>query len=249
MHIGWRHLLLSLGSLCALLSLSYCGHESRAEAESATESIFVANNVSSPAKEPTDIPGTYVASSAVKSERNGKDGFPTGQATPEGAACDLVRAYIDRNFELFNSARHARVCENRNDPHRYYALFLKHASFSHRSKSFNAETLPNSLVRLSKVYSARSAAPEDAETRRHWKMGLTLNFIEDEVFVDVVAVDSEGRDYLHRTIVHKHKYKNGNWLARPQLWAENHRIVRLKARAPSTVELPKGVRGNTQHTD
>jgi hypothetical protein len=32
------------------------------------------------------------------------DGLPTGHDTPEGAACDLARSFINRDERLFSSA-------------------------------------------------------------------------------------------------------------------------------------------------
>lgn len=173
-----------------------------------------------------------------------QDEFPTGNMTPEGAATDLVRACIQRDESLFNKARHVRICEGKNDPAYYFKLFLKNASFTHGSRTFNPETLPHPLTGISKVYVSRSLAPKEDDEQAKWKLGLSLNFLEDRVFVDVVAVDSEGTDYIHRSIVEKHQ--GGNWHAVPPL-SERHRMDEvLKTYPASTVEISKAVKRDEQ---
>src|SRR5438132_730268 len=47
------------------------------------------------------------AQAQVKSKpklRVAADGFPAGHATPEGVACDLARAFIQRDSKLFKSS-------------------------------------------------------------------------------------------------------------------------------------------------
>jgi len=57
------------------------------------------------------------------------DGLPTGNSTPEGAATDLVRAFLERDYNRFDAARTRNSCEGRNDSHNYYAFFLQHTTF------------------------------------------------------------------------------------------------------------------------
>ncbi len=127
------------------------------------------------------------------------------------------------------------MCEGRDDPARYYAAFLEHASFATGSKALNIYTLPSLLKRISKVFVARSLAPQDAEAKATWDLNLTLAFLEDQKFVDVFAVDSDGTEFLHRTIVLKQR--GGAWFAVPPLSDRHWTGENLKAYSPSTEAL------------
>ena len=163
---------------------------------------------------------------------NATIGFPTGTATPEGVAADLVRAFINRDPRLFNNAREIRLCEGSDDPGRYYAAFLERASFATGSKTFNIHTLPNPLKRISKVFVARSFGPHDKDAKAYSDLNLRLAFLDAQKFVDVVAVDSDGTEFLHRTIVVKQI--GGAWFAVPPLSERHWTGENLREYSPST---------------
>ena len=160
------------------------------------------------------------------------DECPSGIATPEGVAADMVRAFIDRDSRLFNNARHKRMCEGRDNPAKYFAAFLENASFAHNSKMFNIDTLPNPLKRISTVYVTRSMAPQDADAEAAWKQSLRFDSKDDRMFVDVVAVDSDGTAFAHRIVVEKHV--GGAWFAVPPLSTPHWHSEALKAYSPSS---------------
>jgi len=140
-----------------------------------------------------------------------KDGFPTGNATSEGAATDLVRAYIGRDFLLFNKVRYVRMCETPNDHANKYVRFLRYTAFSNNSKTYKLDSLPSELTRISKVFTARSLAPQNEEEKAEWELRLLLHHLQDQMFVDVIAEGSDGREYLQRAVVDQHI--GGGWTA------------------------------------
>lgn len=160
------------------------------------------------------------------------DACPSGIATPEGVAADMVRAFIDRDSKVFNNSRYIRMCEGRDNPAKYYAAFLENASFANGSEVFNIDDLPNPLQRISKVFSARSVAPPDEASKATWQQSLAFMSLEDRMFVDVVAVDSTGTEFVHRTVVEKHV--GGAWFAVPPLSTPHWHSETLKAYSPST---------------
>ena len=52
--------------------------------------------------------------------------LPVGNSTPEGAACDLVRAFISRDESLFHAVRPISSCEGKSDPAIAFRRFLAH---------------------------------------------------------------------------------------------------------------------------
>jgi len=167
---------------------------------------------------------------------------PAGSATPEGAAMNLIRAYIRRDYRLFNQTRDVPMCEGYNDPANRYVEFLRFTSFSSGSKAYNLETMPCELTEISKVYAARSFAPVNEEEKSTWAITLQLHLLTDQRFVDVIATGSDGREYLHRTVVEQHN--GGYWTAQLPIHPDDEDSVRkrdemLKSHTPSTVQILK----------
>lgn len=57
---------------------------------------------------------------------SGSDELPVGNSTPEGAACDLVRAFISRDESLFHAVRPVSSCEGKLDPTLAFRRFMTH---------------------------------------------------------------------------------------------------------------------------
>ncbi|WP_345322174.1 hypothetical protein [Novipirellula rosea] len=170
----------------------------------------------------------------VAGETVGKNGFPTGNSTPEGAATDLVRAFIDRDFDRFNAARTKNSCEGRNDPHNYYAAFLQHTTLIGDTGQTAQPDSLNEPDRISRVYKARYLPHDELELdiRTHW---IAIYGRSDRSLVDVAVSNEAGDEFLHRTIVYK-ATTNGKWYAHAQLNHDDH-LHNLAALQPKSTDL------------
>lgn len=159
-----------------------------------------------------------------------KDGFPTGTGTPEGAACDLARAFIHDDAALFlatciepygtAAARQARH------------QFLQSVVVQMKLDLAGKPPSPDSPKSIAKCFVAR-----------HLGQGATIadgtgaDGFQDVMFVDVSARLQNGATQVCRTLVIKNK--QGKWLVDPQPESSPLLSPGLDDEAPSTQELPR----------
>lgn len=122
--------------------------------------------------------------------------LPSGIETPEGAACDFVRSYLERNAQLFRERRCVVSCETPSDVERSWQQFagsrLGIDSDGNASPA-EVEFHPTRIVRVSP---ARQLDLSEDQKLMHWT-GLWLNFGACEsVLVDVVTADAEGQRFV-----------------------------------------------------
>src|SRR5580692_5359762 len=82
-----------------------------------------------------------------------KDGYPTGQSTPEGAACDLARAFINHDVSKFKN-----IClppYGGGDGRKQYESFLKKTADSIRVEAKKSTPSPTGPKSIGKVFAAR----------------------------------------------------------------------------------------------
>ncbi|MCA9057704.1 MAG: hypothetical protein KDA85_04370, partial [Planctomycetaceae bacterium] len=82
---------------------------------------------------------------------NQTEGLPTSHESPEGAATDLVQAFIGRDFHAFDEARVKSFCEGRTDPFNRYVDFRRCTTFFNERNPLTELSFPSSLRRLSRV--------------------------------------------------------------------------------------------------
>jgi hypothetical protein len=82
------------------------------------------------------------------------DGFPAGHDTPEGAACDLVRAFIKRDVKLFRET--CLQPPEKQDARDEYAVFLKDTAAEIEKEAGRKEPSPAGPKAIAKVFGARS---------------------------------------------------------------------------------------------
>ena len=70
---------------------------------------------------------------------SGNSTLPTGNESPEEAACDFIKAYIEHDFELFKASRLNVVCETPHDVARAYAALVSRAQPVEITLPFSAE--------------------------------------------------------------------------------------------------------------
>ncbi len=133
------------------------------------------------------------------------DGFPSGHDTPEGAACDLARAYINRDEKLF-SATCVRLYEH-NGP-LAYAEFLHGAIQEIKAEATRKQPSPDGPKTIYKVFAARHLSRCGPVSYGYAGFGF-----EGIMFVDVGVYLHNGERYLHRTLVIKDS--DGKWCVHP----------------------------------
>ena len=121
--------------------------------------------------------------------------LPTGTGTPEGAACDMVRSFIERNEKLFRERRCVVSCETPADVHRSWLQFAG----SQLGVGSRDEVLPeNSFrpVRIVRVLPARQLDLSEEQKAMHWA-GLMFNYgVCESVLVDIETADAAGKRFV-----------------------------------------------------
>lgn len=134
------------------------------------------------------------------------DGFPSGHATPEGAACDLARAFIRRDPVLFTNTCVRIYTGGKSGAD--YAAFLKNAVAGMSAEAARKTPSPESPKAIGKVFAACRLSRTTSVT-----YGRTMFKFQDLMFVDVGVFLRSGGHALFRTLVIKDS--NGRWYAHP----------------------------------
>ncbi|MGO8704595.1 MAG: hypothetical protein ACLQVA_12310 [Candidatus Brocadiia bacterium] len=134
------------------------------------------------------------------------DGFPKGHDTPEGAACDLARAFIKHDDALFTTTciRLYGGGKARAD----YAAFLAKTVAEIKTEAARKEPSPGGPKSIGKVFAARHLSKDGPASYGYAAFGF-----QDVMFVDVGVFLQDGGHYLNRTLVIKDK--DGKWYVHP----------------------------------
>src|SRR5262245_14733571 len=124
------------------------------------------------------------------------DGFPTGHHTPEGVACDLARAFIRRDTELFEDtcikpSSSGQSCEESK-------RVGQQTADSVRKEAERMEPSLGGPKAIGKVFAARHLSRGGAAS-----YGYAVFDFQEVMFVDVGVVLHNGKRYLNRTLVIK----------------------------------------------
>ena len=134
------------------------------------------------------------------------DGLPSGHDTPEGAACDLARAFINRDERLFSTTC-VRLYAGGNGP-AAYAKFLKDTVQSIKAEAAKKQPSPYGPKSIGKVFAARHLSMSGPASYGYAGFGF-----EDIMFVDVGVYLHNGERALNRTLVIKDS--DGKWYVHP----------------------------------
>ncbi|WP_150107288.1 hypothetical protein [Pedosphaera parvula] len=134
-----------------------------------------------------------------------KDGFPTGQESPEGAACDIARAYILSDSQLF--LKTCAIPYGTGKVRKAYADYLLETVTRLKSEASQKSSAQMPLT-IGKVYVARHLSDKGVVPYARQKFEF-----QDVMFVDVVVISNTGKKALTRTLVLKSK--EGKWCAQP----------------------------------
>ena len=134
------------------------------------------------------------------------DGFPSGHETAEGAACDLARAFIRRDAELFKNTclRLYTADQGPSD----YAKFLKNMEENIKVEATKKEPSTSGPKSIGKVFAARHLSKEGPAS-----YGFATFSFKDIMFVDVGVVLQNDKLALNRTLVVLDK--DGKWYVHP----------------------------------
>jgi hypothetical protein len=130
------------------------------------------------------------------------DGFPSGHDTPEGAACDLARAFIKRDAALFTN-----TCIRLYGP-ADYAAFLTNTVAGMKAEAAKKEPSPGGPKSIGKVFAARHLSKDGPAS-----YGYASFEFQDIMFVDVGVFLQDGGHALNRTLVIKDR--DGKWYVHP----------------------------------
>jgi hypothetical protein len=130
------------------------------------------------------------------------DGFPSGHDTPEGVACDLARAFINRDTTLLTN-----TCIRPYGP-ADYVEFLTNTVAGMKAEATKKEPSPGGPKSIGKVFAARRLSKNGPASYGY----ATFSF-QDIMFVDVGVFLHNGERSLNRTLVIKDR--DGKWYAHP----------------------------------
>jgi hypothetical protein len=134
------------------------------------------------------------------------DGLPSGHDTPEGAACDLARSFINRDAKLFSSTS-IRLYAGGKGP-KEYAKFLQDTVQNINAEAAKKEPSPQGPRSIGKVFAARHLSKSGPISYGHAVFGF-----EDIMFVDVGVYLHNGERAMNRTLVIKDR--DGKWYVHP----------------------------------
>lgn len=147
------------------------------------------------------------ASVAAKPElKVAPDGFPSGHDTPEGAACDLARAFIRRDVALFTNTC-VRVYSTGTSGSNYTA-FLRGTIATMRAEAARKAPSPDGPKTIGKVFAAQHLSKSGPVS-----YGQATFKFQDIMFVDVGVYLYNGSHALVRTLLIKDY--NGKWYVHP----------------------------------
>lgn len=138
------------------------------------------------------------------------DGLPSGHGTPEGAACDLARSFINRDPKLF-SATCIRLYAGGTGPEAY-AKFLQETVQNIKEEASRDSPSPQGPKSMGKVFAARHLSKAGPLSYGYAAFGF-----EDIMFVDIGVFLHNGERNLNRTLVIKDR--DGKWYVHPAPFA------------------------------
>jgi len=174
---------------------------------------------------PSGVAADSIAKARIKVAA---DGLPSGHETPEGAACDLARAFIKRDTALFTTTC-LRPYGGGKAPDEY-AAYLKSTVESMKEEAAKKEPSPGGPKSIGKAYAARHLSKNGPASFGYAAFGF-----KDVMFVDVGVYLHNGERALNRTMVIKDK--DGKWYVHPMPAVSPLLSTGLNEEAPSTQDV------------
>jgi hypothetical protein len=173
------------------------------------------------------------ASSAKKPVRTvAADGLPEGRSTPEGAACDLARAFMQHDSALF---RRIVIPPHGGKSGTEYAAFLDSVEASMRDEAARNEPSPGRPRRIVRLFAARHLSRDGPASYGYAAFGY-----KDVMFVDVIVLLQDWSALQNRTLVIQDR--DGKWWVHPLPSIQPLLSAGLNEESPSTLEFTEAYR-------
>jgi hypothetical protein len=156
------------------------------------------------------------------------DGFPTGHDTPEGVACDLARAFITRDVNLFEETCIKPFTGGKS--YEEYSAFLQRTVESIKQEAARTVPSPGGPRVIGKVFAARHLTQGGPTS-----YGYAAFDFREVMFVDVGVFLQNGRQYLNRTLVIKDRA--GKWHVHPYPSSSPMLCMGLNEESQSTTDF------------
>ena len=144
------------------------------------------------------------------------EALPVGPNSPEGAACDLIRAYMAKDAALFHKRRCRVSCEGVLDPAIAYEKFIgyKPRALQGKAKGNLQHIGPSVIVKVLPV-APTPISDEEAGKRR---FDLLLNYgAFESTFIDIITVMPCGHQDVFRVeSMHMVKQTDGAMFSKPK---------------------------------
>jgi hypothetical protein len=174
------------------------------------------------------LSGAAGQQSAKPKLRVASDGLPSGHDTPEGAACDLARSFINRDEKLFSSTSIRLYGGGKGREE--YEKFLQKTVQSIKAEGAKKEPSPYGPKRIGKVFAARHLSKSGPVS-----FGYAVFGFEDIMFVDIGVYLYNGERAMNRTLVIKDS--DGKWYVDPDPSASPLLSDGLNEESASVVDL------------
>lgn len=159
------------------------------------------------------------------------DGYPTGGETPEGAACDLARAFINRDATLFKATCLPPYLGG--ESRKAYEQFLADTTTSMEAEAKKADASPAGPKSIGKVFTARHLTLSGPGSYAYAMLNC-----QDVMFVDVGCFLHDGGQFLNRTLVVK--TGKGEWRVHPMPQNDPLLSTGLNEEKDSTADFTEG---------
>lgn len=124
--------------------------------------------------------------------------FPSGQDSPEGVACDMARAFVNADKELWLRINNPTLTRPNTEANDFVENISKQME-EMATIDIKDRPGPKEILR---VYKARHLSMNGPAS-----YGYAFFNFEDVMFVDVVVLNDDGTEYLNRTLVVKDESK------------------------------------------
>ncbi len=157
----------------------------------------------------TELPSEIPASSVVEHARKAADPWPAGNATAEGVACDLARAFLKADKELFIKSCMPETFEKNAE----YKAFLDSTTKQIEHVKANPNEPHDGPVDMLRVFKARPLSKNGPGS-----FGYASHNFQNVMFVDIETKMEDGTDYTNRTLVFQLADKTWRAMPRPDLF-------------------------------
>ena len=125
-----------------------------------------------------------------------KDNLPRGDKLPEGVACDLARAFIQRDEKLLTATCLLPAAYNAGLTRKEYEAFLKSIREQMKKETTKSTPSPMAPKAILTVYAARPLSHNGPAS-----YGYAVFSFKNIQFVDVEVLLHSGKKALNRTLV------------------------------------------------